>query len=100
MFTNKTQVIIPVYKMLHLLQLIMLFFVSVAGAKEFFDYVKCERAKEVEQVVRMYSAIPQLLIEVERRVASTNSGKSPKLASYYAYWENRIYQVLTQLIVK
>ncbi|NXO29922.1 DYH10 protein, partial [Cisticola juncidis] len=70
------------------------------GAKEFFDNVKCEQAKEVEQLVRKYSAIPQLLIEVERRVANTNSGKSPKLTSYYAYWENRIYQVLTQLIVK
>ncbi|NXH52309.1 DYH10 protein, partial [Rhabdornis inornatus] len=70
------------------------------GAKEFFHYVKCEQAKVVEQLVRKYSAIPQLLIEVERRVANTNSGKSPKLASYYAYWENRIYQVLTQLIVK
>ncbi|XP_063271579.1 dynein axonemal heavy chain 10 [Prinia subflava] len=70
------------------------------GAKEFFDNVKCEQAKEVEQLVRKYSAIPQLLIEVERRVANTNSGKSPKLASYYTYWENRIYQVLTQLIVK
>ncbi|NXI18875.1 DYH10 protein, partial [Irena cyanogastra] len=70
------------------------------GAKEFFDYVKCEQAKDVEQLVRKYSAIPQLLIEVERRVANTNSGKSPKLASYYAYWEHRIYHVLTQLIVK
>ncbi|NXF22299.1 DYH10 protein, partial [Rhodinocichla rosea] len=70
------------------------------GAKEFFDYVKCEQTKDVEQLVRKYSTIPQLLIEVERRVAYTNSGKSPKLASYYAYWENRIYQVLIQLIVK
>ncbi|NXQ63839.1 DYH10 protein, partial [Anthoscopus minutus] len=70
------------------------------GTKEFFDYVKCERAQDVEQLIRKYSAIPQLLIEVERRVANTNSGKSPRLASYYAYWENRIYQVLTQLIVK
>ncbi|NXB08037.1 DYH10 protein, partial [Cnemophilus loriae] len=73
---------------------------KLPGAKEFFDYVKCEQAKDVEHVVRKYSAIPQLLIEVEGRVANTNSGKSPKLASYYAYWENRIYQVLTQLIVK
>ncbi|NXA96715.1 DYH10 protein, partial [Melanocharis versteri] len=73
---------------------------KLPGAKEFFDYVKCEQSKDVEHVVRKYSAIPQLLIEVERRVADTNSGKSPKLASYYAYWENRIYQVLTQLIVK
>ncbi|NWV38842.1 DYH10 protein, partial [Grantiella picta] len=73
---------------------------ELPGAKEFFDYVKCEQAKDVEHMVRKYSAIPQLLIQVERRVANTNSGKSPKLASYYAYWENRIYQVLTQLIVK
>ncbi|NXB97778.1 DYH10 protein, partial [Orthonyx spaldingii] len=73
---------------------------KLPGPKEFFDYVKCEQAKDVEHMVRKYSAIPQLLIEVEGRVANTNSGKSPKLASYYAYWENRIYQVLTQLIVK
>ncbi|NWZ81496.1 DYH10 protein, partial [Poecile atricapillus] len=73
---------------------------KLPGAKEFFDYVKCEQAKDVEQLIRKYSAIPQLLIEVERRVANTNSGKSPRLASYYAYWENRIYQMLTQLIVK
>ncbi|NWY13631.1 DYH10 protein, partial [Aphelocoma coerulescens] len=73
---------------------------KLPGAKEFFDYVKCEQVKDVEHMVRKYSAIPQLLIEVEGRVANTNSGKSPKLASYYAYWEHRIYQVLTQLIVK
>uniref|UniRef100_A0A663MH87 Dynein heavy chain tail domain-containing protein n=1 Tax=Athene cunicularia TaxID=194338 RepID=A0A663MH87_ATHCN len=69
-------------------------------AKEFFEYIKCERAKDVAHMVRKYSAIPQLLIKVERRVANTNSGKSPNLTSYYAYWEKRVYQVLTQLIVK
>uniref|UniRef100_A0A8C4UNG2 Dynein axonemal heavy chain 10 n=1 Tax=Falco tinnunculus TaxID=100819 RepID=A0A8C4UNG2_FALTI len=73
---------------------------EVPEAKIFFEYVKCERAKDVAHMVRKYSAIPQLLIKVEGRVASTNSGKSPKLTSYYAYWEQRIYQVLTQLIVK
>ncbi|KAF1596613.1 Dynein heavy chain 10, axonemal, partial [Eudyptes moseleyi] len=69
-------------------------------AKEFFEYLKCERAKDVAHMVRKYTAISQLLIKVQGRVANTNSGKSPKLTSYYAYWENRIYQVLTQLIVK
>uniref|UniRef100_A0A8B9MLI2 Dynein axonemal heavy chain 10 n=1 Tax=Accipiter nisus TaxID=211598 RepID=A0A8B9MLI2_9AVES len=69
-------------------------------AKDFFEYVKCERAKDVAHMVRKYSAIPQLLIKVEGRVANTKTGKSPKLTSYYAYWENRIYQVLTRLIVK
>ncbi|XP_009868408.1 PREDICTED: dynein heavy chain 10, axonemal, partial [Apaloderma vittatum] len=69
-------------------------------AKEFFEYIKCERAKDVAYMVRKYSAIPQLLIKLEGRVANTNTGKSAKLTSCYAYWENRIYQVLTQLIVK
>ncbi|GAB0196984.1 dynein axonemal heavy chain 10 [Grus japonensis] len=69
-------------------------------AKEFFEYVKCERVKDVAHMVRKYTAIPQLLMKVEGQIANTNSGKSPKLTSYYAYWENRIYQVLTQLIVK
>ncbi|NWS40185.1 DYH10 protein, partial [Probosciger aterrimus] len=69
-------------------------------AREFFEYVMCERTKDVAHMVRKYSAIPQLLIKVEGRVTNTNSGKSPKLTSYYAYWENRIYQALTQLIVK
>ncbi|KFZ50045.1 Dynein heavy chain 10, axonemal, partial [Podiceps cristatus] len=73
---------------------------EVPKVNEFFEYVKHERAKDVAHMVRTYTAIPQLLIKVEGRVANTNSGKSPKLTSYYAYWENRIYQVLTQLIVK
>uniref|UniRef100_A0A8B9QA73 Dynein axonemal heavy chain 10 n=1 Tax=Apteryx owenii TaxID=8824 RepID=A0A8B9QA73_APTOW len=68
--------------------------------KEFFEHVKCERAKDVEHMVRKYVAIGPLLIKMEGLVANTNSGKSPKLFSYYAYWENRIYQVLTQLILK
>lgn len=78
----------------------MLFFISFAEAEEFFDYVKCERTKDVAHMVRKYSAIPQLLVKVEGRVANTNSGKSSKLTSYYTYWEKRIYQALTQLIVK
>uniref|UniRef100_A0A8C6ZHZ5 Dynein axonemal heavy chain 10 n=1 Tax=Nothoprocta perdicaria TaxID=30464 RepID=A0A8C6ZHZ5_NOTPE len=68
--------------------------------KEFFEHIKCERVKDVEHMVRRYVSIGPLLTKVEGLVANTNSGKSPKLFSYYAYWENRIYQVLTQLILK
>lgn len=50
-------------------------------------------------MVRMYTAIPQLLAQLEGLV-NMKSGKSSKLASYYAYWENRIYQMLIQLILK
>uniref|UniRef100_A0A8B9BUE2 Dynein axonemal heavy chain 10 n=1 Tax=Anser brachyrhynchus TaxID=132585 RepID=A0A8B9BUE2_9AVES len=73
---------------------------ELPNMKDFFVYVKGERAKDTELMVRNYTAIPKLLTKVEGRVANTNSGKSPKLASYYAHWENRIYQVLTELILK
>uniref|UniRef100_A0A8C3PXH9 Dynein heavy chain tail domain-containing protein n=1 Tax=Chrysolophus pictus TaxID=9089 RepID=A0A8C3PXH9_CHRPC len=69
------------------------------NVKEFFVYVKCERAKDIDHMVRMYTAIPQLLAQLEGLV-NMKSGKSSKLASYYAYWENRIYQMLIQLILK
>ncbi|POI32185.1 hypothetical protein CIB84_004063, partial [Bambusicola thoracicus] len=69
------------------------------NVKEFFEYVKCERAKDIDHMVRKYTAIPRLLTQLEGLV-NIKSGKSSKLASYYAYWENRIYQMLIQLILK
>ncbi|XP_071880489.1 dynein axonemal heavy chain 10 isoform X1 [Anas platyrhynchos] len=73
---------------------------ELPNMKDFFVYVKGEREKDTELMVRNYTAIPKSLTKVEGRVANSKSGKSPKLASYYAYWENRIYQVLTELILK
>ncbi|XP_021268215.1 dynein heavy chain 10, axonemal isoform X2 [Numida meleagris] len=72
---------------------------ELPNLKEFFEYVKCERAKDIEHMVRNYTAIPQLLTQVEELV-NKSSGKSSILASYYGYWEKRIYQTLTQLILK
>ncbi|OXB64089.1 hypothetical protein ASZ78_002019 [Callipepla squamata] len=72
---------------------------ELPNVKEFFDYIKCERAKDTEHMVRKYTAIPQLLTQVEGLV-DVKSGRSSKLASYYAYWENRVYQMLIQLILK
>ncbi|XP_065594770.1 dynein axonemal heavy chain 10 [Cyrtonyx montezumae] len=72
---------------------------ELPNAKEFFDYINCERAKDVEHMVRKYTAIPQLLTQV-RGLVDVNRGDSSKLASYYAYWENKIYQMLIQLILK
>uniref|UniRef100_A0A8C2U8V4 Dynein axonemal heavy chain 10 n=1 Tax=Coturnix japonica TaxID=93934 RepID=A0A8C2U8V4_COTJA len=67
--------------------------------KEFFEYIKCERTKDIDQMVRKYAAIPQLLSQLEGHV-NMKSGRSSKLAPYYAYWENRIYHMLIQLILK
>ncbi|KAI4536193.1 hypothetical protein MG293_013585 [Ovis ammon polii] len=73
---------------------------ELPGVKEFFEHIERERAKDVDHMVRWYLAIGPLLTKVEGLVVHTNTGKAPKLASYYEYWENRIYEVLTKLILK
>ncbi|XP_075852592.1 dynein axonemal heavy chain 10 [Microcebus murinus] len=73
---------------------------ELPGVKEFFEHIDRERARDVDHMVRWYLAIGPLLTKVEGLVIHTNTGKSPKLASYYEYWENRIYEVLTKLVFK
>uniref|UniRef100_K7FM63 Dynein axonemal heavy chain 10 n=1 Tax=Pelodiscus sinensis TaxID=13735 RepID=K7FM63_PELSI len=73
---------------------------ELPGVKEFFEYIKRERSKDVEHIVRKYAAIGPLLTKMEGLVANTNTGKAVKLVSYYAFWENKIYHTLTQLVLK
>ncbi|XP_030875567.1 dynein heavy chain 10, axonemal [Leptonychotes weddellii] len=73
---------------------------DLPGVKEFFEHIERERAKDVDHMVRWYLAIGPLLTKVEGLVIHTNTGKAPKLASYYEYWEHKIYEVLTKLILK
>ncbi|XP_005344424.1 dynein heavy chain 10, axonemal [Microtus ochrogaster] len=73
---------------------------GLPGVKEFFEHIERERAKDVDHMVRWYMAIGPLLTKVEGLVVHTNTGRAPKLASYYEYWEGRIYDVLGKLILK
>uniref|UniRef100_A0A8C5K168 Dynein, axonemal, heavy chain 10 n=1 Tax=Jaculus jaculus TaxID=51337 RepID=A0A8C5K168_JACJA len=73
---------------------------DLPGVKEFFEHIERERTKDVDHMVRWYLAIGPLLTKVEGLVVHTNTGRSPKLASYYEYWEGRIYDVLIKLILK
>uniref|UniRef100_A0A4X2JQB9 Dynein axonemal heavy chain 10 n=1 Tax=Vombatus ursinus TaxID=29139 RepID=A0A4X2JQB9_VOMUR len=73
---------------------------ELPGVKEFFECIERERAKDIEHMVRKYLAIGPLLTKVEGLVIHTNTGKAPKLAPYYLYWENKIYEALTRLVLK
>uniref|UniRef100_A0ABI7Z6S1 Dynein axonemal heavy chain 10 n=2 Tax=Felis catus TaxID=9685 RepID=A0ABI7Z6S1_FELCA len=73
---------------------------ELPGVKEFFEHIERERAKDADHMVRWYLAIGPLLTKVEGLVIHTNTGKAPKLAFYYEYWEHKIYDVLTKLILK
>lgn len=76
------------------------FFICFLGIKEFFEYIEIERAKDVEIMVRKYVAIGSILTKIEGLVVNTNTGKNPKMAPYYAYWEGKVYNTLTKLVLK
>ncbi|XP_054851851.1 dynein axonemal heavy chain 10 [Eublepharis macularius] len=73
---------------------------TLPGVKEYFEYVKHERSRDVEHIVRKYIAIGPLLTKMEGLIMNSNTGRSPRLAQYYAFWENKVYQSLTNLVLK
>ncbi|KAM5191717.1 dynein axonemal heavy chain 10 [Mantella aurantiaca] len=73
---------------------------DLPGIKECFEYIENERAKDVEIMVRKYSAIGSILTKIEGLVVNTNTGKNPKMAQYYAYWEGKVYNTLTKMVLK
>ncbi|XP_053136194.1 dynein axonemal heavy chain 10 [Hemicordylus capensis] len=73
---------------------------SFPGVKEYFEYVKHERSRDAEHLVRKYISIGPLLTKMEGLVVNTNTGRASRLVHYYAFWENKVYQSLTNLILK
>ncbi|XP_063171723.1 dynein axonemal heavy chain 10 [Candoia aspera] len=73
---------------------------NLAGVKDYFEFVKRERSRDMEHMVRKYISVGPLLTKMEGLVANTNTGRAPRLVPYYAYWEKKVYQSLTNLILK
>lgn len=66
---------------------------------DFYEIVERNRVKRIEELVQKYRSIGPLLIKVEELVAGVNTGASPKMSAYYLYWERRIFNAITQMII-
>lgn len=64
---------------------------EVLDASEFIDSLNKHRNEAVESLVQKYKSIGPLLIKIESLVVNTNTGKSPSMKSYYAYWEKEVF---------
>ncbi|XP_071945421.1 dynein axonemal heavy chain 10-like [Antedon mediterranea] len=73
---------------------------TLPGCKEYFDHVERDRNHVVENLAVKYRAIGPLLTKMEGLVVHTNTGRSPRLHAYYRYWERRVYDTLTSLIMR
>jgi dynein heavy chain, axonemal len=67
--------------------------------QEFYDSIESHRFDVIENLVKKYRTIPQLLGKMEEVVAGTNSGKSTHMASYYQYWERNVFNALNAMIL-
>lgn len=69
------------------------------GIKEFCDFIECERAKAVNLRVNKYAAISPLLTKIESLIMGTSTGKSKRMAQFYAYWECKIFDSLSNMVL-
>ncbi|KAI5616269.1 dynein heavy chain 10, axonemal [Silurus asotus] len=73
---------------------------ELPGIREFCELVEKQRAKDVSLLCRKYSSIRFLLTKMECLTSQTSSGKAKHMAKYYAYWERRVFDSLTNMVLK
>ncbi|KAG9351776.1 hypothetical protein JZ751_023027 [Albula glossodonta] len=73
---------------------------NALGVKEFCELMENERVKDVNLLSRKYNAINPLLTKMESLIMQTNTGKAKRMAQYYVYWEKKIFNALTKMVVR
>jgi dynein heavy chain len=66
---------------------------------EFYEKMERNRLSRMEELARRYKEIGPLLNKIEEIVAGTSTGSAPVLHSYYKYWEKRLYNAITHMVV-
>uniref|UniRef100_A0A8B9JEG5 Dynein axonemal heavy chain 10 n=1 Tax=Astyanax mexicanus TaxID=7994 RepID=A0A8B9JEG5_ASTMX len=73
---------------------------DLPGVKEFFELVEKQRVKDVILLSLMYTAIGPLLTKTESLIMQTSTGRAESMTQYYAYWERKVYDALTKMVLK
>jgi dynein heavy chain len=66
---------------------------------DFYERVEQNRLSRLEGLARKYRGIFDFLLKVEEIIAGTASSKSKRLVMYYEFWERRIYNAITKMVV-
>ena len=72
---------------------------EVPEMAELAEDMEKHRLKQLEELKRQYTQIGPLLMKVEELVVNTNTGRSPRMASYYAHWEQQIFGALNKMVL-
>ena len=72
---------------------------EVADLTEFYELVEKNRQEVIDKLVNKYKTMRAVLGKIEEVVAGSNTGKSPQLQSYYAFWERAIFNALNRMVL-
>ena len=73
---------------------------NVSHVATFYDKMETIRTSQLNVLVEKYKCIGSILLKVESLVVGTGTCSSPSLREYYKYWERRVYNAITQTILK
>ncbi|XP_063753564.1 dynein axonemal heavy chain 10 [Eleginops maclovinus] len=73
---------------------------DLPSVKEFFERVERDQTKTVNPLSRMYADIGPLITKTEHLIMGTCSGKAECMADYYKYWERRVLDSLTKMVLR
>ncbi|CAG9821168.1 unnamed protein product [Phaedon cochleariae] len=68
--------------------------------KEFFGQMNDNRTEKISKMMKTYQSIGPILIILEAIVLNTNTGRSPKMVHYYAFWEGEIFKALITMTLR
>jgi dynein heavy chain len=73
---------------------------DVMDHMEFYEYFEKHRVAQVEDLVKKYDSIGPFLVKIEETTAGTKTGSAPSMVEYYQYWERRIFNAITTMLLK
>ncbi|ESN96268.1 hypothetical protein HELRODRAFT_67881 [Helobdella robusta] len=71
----------------------------VLDCKDYFDLVNADREEITERLIQDYNDITSMVQHVEFVIWKSSSGKCSRLKHFYLYYESRILQALTAMVM-
>jgi dynein heavy chain len=70
------------------------------GLGELCGELERYRLETLRGLLGRYASVKPVMLQVESLIAGTSTCASPRLAEFYRYWERRLYNALTSMILQ
>lgn len=73
---------------------------EIMDIMEFYEYFESHRQATVNELRVMYERIGFYLTQIEITTVETETRAAESMLEYYAYWERRVFNAITKMIIK